>query len=237
MHGETVEIRAADQLRGKAPNETEALIRSEVECRGAWVASIGRAGENLVRFATITNEGRHAGRGGVGAVMGSKNLKAIALYGDRETTVAQPEELEAIAATLRRRSVSSVTDKYRHIGTVANLAVFNRLGVLPTRNFTQATFEDADAVSGEVLTENHFSRRHGCASCTIRCERLFKFQAGGEQRLEYQTLFALGPLCGIRDPELRSRGSTTLRSLRTRHHQHRRDPRLGHGDTRAGSAA
>ena len=202
VQGETVEIRAADHLLGKAPNDTEALIRSEVDCRGAWVASIGRAGENLVRFATITNEGRHAGRGGVGAVMGSKNLKAIALFGDRETTVAHPQELDAIAAMLRRRSLSSVTDKYRHIGTVANLAVFNRLGVLPTRNFTQATFEDADALSGEVLTENHFSRRHGCASCTIRCERLFKFQGGRHQRLEYETLYALGPLCGIRDPEL-----------------------------------
>jgi aldehyde:ferredoxin oxidoreductase len=202
VQGETVAVKSARQLQGKAPDETEALIRSEVDCRGAWVASIGRAGENLVRFATITNEGRHAGRGGVGAVMGAKNLKAIALHGDRETTVAHPDRLEAIADTLRRRSVSSVTDKYRHIGTVANLAVFNRLGVLPTRNFTQATFEDADAVSGEVLAENHFSRRHGCASCTIRCERLFRFQGEREQRLEYETLYALGPLCGIRDPEI-----------------------------------
>jgi aldehyde:ferredoxin oxidoreductase len=201
VHGETVEIREAEHLRGTAPNDTEALIRAELDGRRAWVASIGRAGENLVRFATISNEGRHAGRGGVGAVMGAKNLKAIAVLGDRETTVAHPGELEAIADTLRRRSLSSVTDKYRHIGTVANLAVFNRLGTLPTRNFTQATFEDANAVSGEVLTEQHFSRRHGCASCTIRCERLFKFHGDPNQRLEYETLFALGPLCGIRDPE------------------------------------
>ena len=168
------------------------------------MASIGTAGENRVRFATISNEGRHAGRGGVGAVMGSKNLKAIALCGDRETSVAHPQEVEAIADSLRRRSVGSVTDKYRSLGTVANLAVFNRLGTLPTRNFQQSTFEDADALSGETLTENSFSRRHGCASCTIRCERLFKSHAGHgdyEQRLEYETLFALGPLCGISDPE------------------------------------
>jgi aldehyde:ferredoxin oxidoreductase len=204
IHGETVEIRPADQLTGKAPDETEAVIRSELSCPEAWVASVGAAGENRVRFATISNEGRHAGRGGVGAVMGSKNLKAIALCGDRGTAVAHAQELEAIAATLRRRSLSSLTDKYRRIGTVANLTVFNRLGTLPTRNFQQATFEDADAVSGEVLTENHFSRRHGCASCTIRCERLFRSHGGiggHEQRLEYETLFALGPLCGVRDPE------------------------------------
>jgi aldehyde:ferredoxin oxidoreductase len=169
-----------------------------------WVASIGTAGENRVRFATISNEGRHAGRGGVGAVMGSKNLKAVAVCGDRETSVAHPREVDAVADSLRRRSLGSVTDKYRSVGTVANLAVFNRLGTLPTRNFQQSTFEEAGALSGESLTENNFSRRHGCASCTIRCERLFTSQAGDgrhDQRLEYETLFALGPLCGISDPE------------------------------------
>jgi aldehyde:ferredoxin oxidoreductase len=201
IHGQQVEVRAAGHLRGKAPGETESLIRSDLNCPTAWVASIGTAGENQVRFATISNEGRHAGRGGVGAVMGAKNLKAIALSGDRETSVAQPQEVERIANSLRRRSVGSVTDKYRRLGTVANLAVFNRLGTLPTRNFQQSTFEDADGLSGEALTENSFSRRHGCASCTIRCERLFKSRDGNGQRLEYETLFALGPLCGISDPD------------------------------------
>jgi aldehyde:ferredoxin oxidoreductase len=98
--------------------------------------------------------------------------------------------------------LSSVTDKYRKIGTVANLAVFNRLGALPTRNFQQSTFAEADSLSGETLTENNFSRRHGCAACTIQCERLFKALNGEEQRLEYETLFALGPLCGINDPDV-----------------------------------
>ena len=198
-----VEIRAAGHLRGKSPHDTESSIRAEVNCPDVWVASIGIAGEHLVRFATISNEGRHAGRGGVGAVMGSKNLKAIALRGDGETSVAHPEGVEAIADSLRRRSLGSATDKYRRVGTVANLAVFNRLGTLPTRNFQQATFEDADALSGETLTQNNFSRRHGCAFCTIRCERLFRPRSGTghEQRLEYETLFALGPLCGISDPD------------------------------------
>jgi aldehyde:ferredoxin oxidoreductase len=204
IHGEEVAIRPAEHLRGKTPQDTESSIRAELSRPAAWVASIGTAGERLVRFATISNEGRHAGRGGVGAVMGSKNLKAIALCGDRDTSVAHPQEVRAIADSLRRRSLGSLTDKYRRVGTVANLAVFNRLGTLPTRNFQQATFDDADALSGETLTENNFSRRHGCTSCTIRCERLFKSQSGQgdhEQRLEYETLFALGPLCGIGDPE------------------------------------
>jgi len=192
-----VEIREAEQLRGKSPGETEALIRAQLNSSAVRVAAIGIAGENRVRFATISNEGRHAGRGGVGAVMGSKNLKAIAVFGGRETQVADPIGVEAIADSLRQRSLSSLTDKYRKIGTVANLAVFNRLGTLPTRNFQQSTFDHAEALSGESLTEHNFSRRHGCASCTIRCERLFKALDGAEQRLEYETLFALGPLCCI----------------------------------------
>lgn len=204
IDGEHVEIRSAGHLAGRSPRETESSIREELSRPGVWVASIGIAGEHRIRFATISNEGRHAGRGGVGAVMGCKNLKAIALCGDRETPVAHPAAVEAIADSLRRRSLGSLTDKYRRVGTVANLAVFNRLGTLPTRNFQQATFEDAEALSGETLTQNNFSRRHGCAFCTIRCERLFRSRNGngaGDQRLEYETLFALGPLCGISDPE------------------------------------
>jgi len=195
-----VEIRDARALEGMTAADTEAFVRADTG-RHVWVAAIGAAGERRVRFATISNEGRHAGRGGVGAVMGAKNVKAIALRGDRDTSVAHPREVAAIAADLRRRSVGSLTDKYRSVGTVANLSVFNRLGTLPTRNFQQATFEGADAISGEALTENHFSRRHGCASCTIQCERLFTSEHTGEQRLEYETLFSLGPLCGISDPE------------------------------------
>jgi aldehyde:ferredoxin oxidoreductase len=199
IQGEQVAVRDARHLKGNSPGETEQRIRSELGCQTGSVAAIGAAGEHLVRFATISNEGRHAGRGGVGAVMGSKRLKAIAVCGDRQASVAHPDAVHSIADVLRRRSLGSVTDKYRMLGTVANVSVFNRLGTLPTRNFQQATFEGADALSGESLTATHFSRRHGCASCTIRCERLFRAR-GGEQRLEYETLFALGPLCGIDDP-------------------------------------
>ena len=201
IHNDQVTFHSAEHLRGNSPLECESFIRAELELPNARVAAIGKGGENLVRFATISNEGRHAGRGGVGAVMGSKNLKAIALCGDRATDVADHAGVDRIAAALRVRSLSSVTDKYRQIGTVANLAVFNRLGTLPTRNFQQSTFDQADILSGESLTENNFSRRHGCAACTIRCERLFKAISGEEQRLEYETLFALGPLCGINNPD------------------------------------
>ncbi len=199
---EKAELLSADNLWHKSASEAETLIRAQHEDPAIRVAAIGLAGENCVRFATISNEGRHAGRGGVGAVMGSKNLKAIALRGHAQVAVADPRGVAAIAASLRERSLGTLTAKYREIGTVANLAVFNQLGALPTRNFQQATFEHAEGVSGESLTENSFSRKQGCASCTIRCERLFKSLSGDEQRLEYETLFALGPLCGVQDPEI-----------------------------------
>jgi aldehyde:ferredoxin oxidoreductase len=201
VRADKAELRGARQFWGKSASETESGIRDELEDGAIRVAAIGIAGENLVRFATIANEGRQAGRGGVGAVMGSKNLKAVALRGNVPVAVADPTAVAAIAATLSQRSLGSLTAKYREIGTVANLAVFNALGTLPTRNFQGATFANADAVSGESLTENSFSRRHGCACCTIRCERLFKSLSGAEQRLEYETLFALGPMCGIHEGE------------------------------------
>ena len=191
----------AAACRGRSAASTEAFVRVAVNAPEARVAAIGLGGENRVRFATISNEGRHAGRGGVGAVMGAKNLKAIAIRGDTGVSVADAAGVEAIAEALRRKSLGPLTDKYRSIGTVANLSVFNRLGTLPTRNFSQSTFESEDDLSGEALTENHFSRRHGCASCTIRCERLFKSSGGEEQRMEYETLFALGPLCGVKDAD------------------------------------
>ena len=199
-----VEFRAAAHLMGLSAQDTAERVRytvrteEEAEVR---VAAIGQAGENLVRFATLSNEGRHAGRGGVGAVFGAKKLKAVALRGQRRVAVADTEAVEKIAGTLRERSVGPHTAKYREIGTVANLAVFDRLGSLPTYNFQNAPFAQAEALSGESFITNGFSQTHGCAACTIRCERLFQSLSGEAQRLEYETLFALGPMCGIEEPD------------------------------------
>lgn len=192
----------AAHLCGKSASETADLLRAQLQDEDVRIAAIGRAGERRVRFATISNEKRHAGRGGAGAVMGAKNLKAIALRGSCRTRVADPASVAALADTLRAKSLSSVTAKYREIGTVANLAVFNRLGVLPTRNFQQSTFEHAENLSGEHLLKDSASRVQGCAACTIRCERVFRALDGKSQRLEYETLFALGPLCGIKDSQV-----------------------------------
>lgn len=162
-------------------------------------AVIGPAGENLVRYATLSHENRHAGRGGLGAVLGSKNLKAIAVAGSQRVSFADPESLVRQARSLSERSLGPATAKYRELGTVANLVTFNRLAALPTRNFQQGSFEQAEALGGVALAETRRQARHSCAACTIGCEHIFASPAG-TARIEYESLFALGSLCGIGDP-------------------------------------
>jgi len=208
--------RPADHLMGLSTMETEAAVKRELDDGGrrpVRVACIGPAGENLVRFASIANDGgRQAGRCGPGAVMGSKNLKAIAVRGDpgADPPVARPDALREYARDLSRRSLGAATTKYRELGTIANVSVFNRLGTLPTRNFQQSTFEDAEAVSGEALHQTRATRSAHCANCTIGCEKIVtvgRKSAGAKQtgeisaRLEYESLFALGPLIGVGDPD------------------------------------
>ncbi len=159
-------------------------------------AIIGPAGEQLVRYATISHDNRHAGRGGLGAVLGAKKLKAVAVAGSQRVAVADPEAVVAAARDLSQRSFGPATAKYRELGTVANLLTFNRCAALPTRNFQEGAFEDAAALSGEELNAAQRIARRSCAACTIGCEHIYQ-APGGEVRLEYESLFALGPLCGI----------------------------------------
>jgi aldehyde:ferredoxin oxidoreductase len=194
-----VSTEAAGDLWGLPTEETEARLADRLGPRYHF-AVIGPAGENRVRYATISHENRHAGRGGLGAVMGAKNLKAVAVAGSQRVALANPERVVAAARDLSQRSFGSATAKYRELGTVANLLTFNRFAALPTRNFQQGTFEGAAALSGEeVSTARHVARR-SCAACTIGCEHIYA-APGGEVRLEYESLFALGPLCGIADRE------------------------------------
>lgn len=199
-----VDFQPAEHLLGLDPDATGEAVRAE-QGRGFRVAAIGLAGERLVRYAAIGNDGRLAGRTGSGTVMGSKNLKAIAVRGSRLPAVADPTGLAHAARELASRSLGPATAKYRELGTAANLAFFNRLGVLPTRNFQQGEFEAADAISGETLFEEHRVDKHGCAACTIGCEHHYRTFDGGPEtqvRLEYESLFALGSLCGIGDPNI-----------------------------------
>jgi len=166
-------------------------------------ATIGPAGERLVRYATISHDGRHAGRGGSGAVLGAKNVKAIGVRGSRRVEWAYPTELTAYAKRLSEKSFGPATAKYRELGTATNLLAFNRLNVLPTRNFQQGSFAGAEAISPEQLSVTRERSRASCAACTIGCEHLYGMRNGdGKVRLEYENLFALGPLCGIDDPDV-----------------------------------
>ncbi len=168
---------------------------------------IGPAGENLVRFATISHGGRHAGRGGTGAVMGAKRLKAIMVRGNRRVAIADPDRLGRSARALSAASLGPATEKYREFGTVGNLEMLNRLHTLPTRNFTQSQFSGAQSLSRESLAQSQQVVRHSCAACGIGCEHIFVSSSSGGNadegvRLEYENVFALGPLCGISDPQV-----------------------------------
>jgi aldehyde:ferredoxin oxidoreductase len=188
-------------LWGLSAADTERAIRDRLG-RRSRVAAIGPAGERLVRFATISNDRRHAGRGGTGAVMGSKNLKAIAVHPGPPPGVADPDALVEIAARMRERSLGPATAKYRTLGTTANVALFNRLAALPSYNFRRSTFEGADDLSGESLAAERRVKRLSCAGCTVGCEHVFRSNSTGKAgRLEYETLYALGPLVGVADPD------------------------------------
>lgn len=162
------------------------------------VSAIGPAGERAVRYATISNDGRHAGRGGAGAVLGSKRVKAISVAGDRVAGVADPAAVQARARDLAARSAGAATDKYRRLGTAANLEAFDRLRILPVRNFQSVSVGRAQArrLAPEGLAAAAGHTRESCAGCTIGCDHRY-----GGTRLEYESQFALGPLVGIEDPE------------------------------------
>jgi aldehyde:ferredoxin oxidoreductase len=192
-----VRLEPAGDLWGLPAPEADARLSERLGPR-FHKAVIGPAGENRVRYATISHENRHAGRGGLGAVLGSKNLKAVAVAGSQRLDLADPAAVVAAARDLSRRSFGPATAKYRELGTVANLLTFNRLAALPTRNFQQGDFDQAEALSGEELRAAHQVARRSCAACTIGCEHIYAGPTG-EVRLEYESLFALGPLCGVGD--------------------------------------
>jgi aldehyde:ferredoxin oxidoreductase len=184
--------------------ETDAKLRDDLG-RGWRVAAIGPAGERGVRYATISHDGRHAGRGGLGAVMGAKNLKAIAVRSAAKVATADPGSVLRAARDLRERSFGPATAKYRELGTLANLLTFNAIATLPTRNFQAAAFEGADRLAAQPPDESVEGMRRvarsSCASCTIGCEHIYRVGRGRKARVEYENVFALGPMCGVSDPD------------------------------------
>ena len=202
---DAVRLEPADDVRGESCAVTEERLRARLGS-DFRIASIGPAGERGVRYATISHDGRHAGRGGSGAVLGSKNIKAIAVRGTKRVEWANPRELTDLSRDLSKRSFGPATAKYRELGTATNLLTFNRFGTLPTRNFQSGTFEGAERLSPEQLSEAHARTRASCVACTIGCEHIYSLGDRGV-RLEYESLFALGSLCGVGDGDAVLRAS------------------------------
>ncbi len=208
--GET-SIRDASQLWGKNTRETQEAVRAELGDNKIRLALIGPGGENLVRYACIMHGlADAAGRGGMGAVMGSKNLKAVAVRGEKASAVANPNGVKALRQWLmdNRKLVASFSE----FGTGAPMPLFEEIGNLPTRNFRDGAFPEVNKISAQTLKETIGIGMHGCFACPVRCKKAVEAEEpyqvdsayGGP---EYETLAALGSNCGIDDLKAIAKGN------------------------------
>jgi aldehyde:ferredoxin oxidoreductase len=199
-----VTLKKADHLWGKSTHETETGIKKELGDPKTRVASIGPAGENLVRFACITGDlYRQAGRGGVGAVFGSKNLKAVAVRGSGKIRLADREEFLRHTRELNKALKESGETMTRY-GTMWLVDPMNDYGMLPTRNFQRAVFDGVKKINGDRLVKTLKTKDAGCHACTLRCSNFLDvkrsefgpFQLEGP---EYETTCLMGSNCGVDD--------------------------------------
>jgi len=201
----SIEIRPAGHLWGKAVPETTEAIRAETD-EEAKVACIGPAGENQVLFACIMNDThRAAGRSGVGAVMGAKNLKAFAVLGSGAVTCAEPDAFLRAVMTARAKIQQHPVGGtgLRLYGTDVLTNILNEIGGYPTRNFRDGHFPTADKVGGESVSAHVLQRPKGCFACIISCGRVSRVSnkkyAGDGEGPEYETAWGFGGSCGIDD--------------------------------------
>lgn len=200
------ELVDAQRLWGNTTFQATDEIVAEVG-HNASVACIGPAGENLAAISCIVNDNyRAAGRTGMGAVMGSKNLKAIAVYGTGKVTVARPDEMkeqvESALQKLKENPVAGTGGGLQTYGTAVLVNVLNEHGAYPARNFQTGYFPDADKQSGETLAEKYLIGKKACWGCPISCGRSTSVPDGAfsvtrGEGPEYETIFAFGSDCGI----------------------------------------
>jgi aldehyde:ferredoxin oxidoreductase len=201
------ELRPADHLWGKLTAETEALIRGELGDDKIEIAEIGPAGEKLVRFAAIMNMANRAhGRTGMGAVMGSKNLKAIAVRGTRRPTPADPERIKAygkLGASQMKADVGMA--EFGKYGTAATVMQNNYVGGLPTHNWSSGYLATAEQIDGVTMYNAILKARDTCYACSVRCKRVVEAEYKGQGILpvyggpEYENIATLGAYCGVDD--------------------------------------
>ncbi len=197
-----VEIRDAEHLWGKKTAEAEEQIKEELGENRARVAQIGVAGENMVSYANIVNDLTHFyGRTGMGAVMGSKKVKAIAVKGNNKLKPADPEGVKELVQFMANNFKEKV-NHFHEYGTAFMVNALNHVGGLPTKNFLRGTFDGADKISGETMKETIFIKNETCYACPVRCKRVVEVKEpyqvdsvyGGP---EYETLASLGSLLEI----------------------------------------
>jgi len=197
----SVEFRSAKAVWGQEVSPSTDYLLDETDNK-AQVACIGPGGENQVKLAGIMNDKhRAAGRGGIGAVMGSKNVKAVVVRGTKLVSVNDSEQLDLVVNRVRRLiKKDSITDKSLPVyGTAVLVNLLNEYGMLPTHNFQEGIFNDAEGVSGEKLLERFFVKRYHCFGCPIGCGRISQVDGQEVGGPEYETIWALGPQCGIND--------------------------------------
>lgn len=201
IYNDRVELREASGFWGKKVDETTDLLLAVTDPE-AKVACIGPAGENLVKFANIMNDKhRAAGRTGVGAVMGSKNLKAVVVRGTKGVKVADGKSfLEAVRECRDKLAANPVTSGgLPAYGTNVLVNIINSVGGLPTRNFQEAWFDEAEGISGETLASDYLIRAKGCMGCFSRCGRVTQVEGWKGEGPEYETAWSFGSQCGVSD--------------------------------------
>jgi len=205
---QTVTFHDAKDLWGKDTYSTEDEVLKKANQKGAAALVIGPAGENLVRYAVIENDyWRSLGRTGVGAVMGSKKVKAIVFYGEKKRQVAHQDRLEQFAKeTLERGKDSPGAQNYRRMGTPMLVAMNNAVGGFPSRYWQLGTFEGWEKISAEALLERCQVRPTACLRCFMACGNLSEIKEGRHKGLkiegpEYETIYAFGGLCMIHEIE------------------------------------
>jgi len=202
-----VEIKDATHLWGKDTGTTQKIIKEELADDKIRIAQIGPAGENLVRFANIVNELKHFnGRNGLGAVMGSKKLKAIVVRGTKPIDLYDKEKVNQVTKEITKRIMDNPLSRdLRELGTLAVVRGFYEGGCLPSYNWTTGYFKEGENLTAETLNKTILKSTKGCYACPIRCKRVVEVDEpnlkvdpsyGGP---EYETIAALGSLCGISD--------------------------------------
>ncbi len=160
---------------------------------GDWVV-IGPAGENLVKFSVIASDKRVAGRCGMGAVMGSKNLKGIVAKGNRKVVVADPDRFQKALKVAREkvRAHDNTGRRLRELGTAQNVRAFGSASIMPVKNFSKSRFDRMENISAEKIRDQHKVKNHGCPGCLIQCGRIGKFNNKELVSPEYETIALMG---------------------------------------------